>query len=143
MKAIIISFEDSEVEIKTLIVNANVRYWEGAEIILNGERISNESGDHVPCKQGDLWCPVIDVDTGTITNWEHGKSAKIHFKVCDEGVYHLVSESGDIVATKSGYVPDMMCPKENGYGDYIIMDIDCFGKIENWEFTSEGFDNDY
>lgn len=26
-----------------------------------------------------------------------------------------------------------MCPKENGYGDYIIMNIDENGFIQGWE----------
>jgi len=30
-----------------------------------------------------------------------------------------------------------MCPKDSGYGDYIIMDIDKNGFIQNWsaDFT--------
>jgi hypothetical protein len=32
-----------------------------------------------------------------------------------------------------------MCPKENGYGDYVIMDIDKDGKILNWKPNLEDF----
>jgi hypothetical protein len=36
-----------------------------------------------------------------------------------------------------------MCPKENGYGDYVIMDIDSEGKIINWKVDLSDFqDND-
>lgn len=41
-----------------------------------------------------------------------------------------------------GYVIDMMCPKENGYGDYIIMDIDENGIIQDWKPSFDEFEND-
>jgi hypothetical protein len=39
-----------EVEVKTLHVEANVRYWEDTEI--NGEP-DTEDGNNVPCKKGN------------------------------------------------------------------------------------------
>lgn len=125
-----------EVEITTLAVQAHVRYWDDAEI--NGE--SHESGETVPCKKGDLWCPFIDVDSGMILEWPKGTTAKIHFKVCDEGTYHLHDESGSIVLSiEEDHVPSILCPKESGYGDYIIMDIDENGKIQNWKADISSF----
>jgi hypothetical protein len=35
-----------------------------------------------------------------------------------------------------------MCPKENGYGDYVIMDIDREGKIANWKADLSDFQDD-
>ena len=40
-----------------------------------------------------------------------------------------------------GYVPKMMSPKEEGYGDYVIMDVDCDGKIDNWKVDFSDFEN--
>lgn len=128
MKAIIKI--EKEVEIKTIEVAAKARYWEDAKI--NGQ--STEKGDLVPFKKGDLWCPIIDIDTGIIKNWPQGTTAKIHFKVCDCGSYYLKDEQGNtVLSIEDDYVPKIMCPKENGYGDYIIMDINENGKIQNWK----------
>ena len=127
---------EKEVEIKTIEVAAEARYWEDAEI--NGE--STEEGELVPFKKGDLWCPIIDIDSGIVKDWPQGTTAKIHFKVCDCGSYYLKDEEGNTVLSIEGdYVPKIMCPKENGYGDYIIMDIDENGKIQNWKADISSF----
>lgn len=127
---------EKEVEIKTIEVIAEVRYWEDAEI--NGER--TKEGELVPFKEGNLWCPIIDIDTGIIKDWPQGTVAKIHFKVCDSGSYYLKDEEGNtVLSIEEYYVPKIMCPKENGYGDYIIMDIDKNGKIQNWKADISSF----
>lgn len=121
---------EKEVEAKFLKVYAGVRYWDDAEI--NGET-DTEDGDNIPCKEGDSWNPIIDLDKGLIINWEKGKIASLHYKVCDAGTYKLTEENGDIIAEYDGYVPDILCPDGEGYGDYIIMSIDENGYIQNWE----------
>jgi hypothetical protein len=128
-----------EFEVKTLLVEANVRYWEDATV--NG--VEDENGDLIPCKVGDTWKPIIDLETGLITNWEKGKEANIHYKVCDEGEYWLQDENGEkIVKAKGYYVPDFLAIDDSGYGDYIIMKVDKEGKINNWRFDSEPFTNE-
>jgi hypothetical protein len=128
---------ESEVEIKTLRVIANVRYWEDGEI--DGESDTEEG--EMPCKKGDVWCPLIDIETGKITTWKQGTAAKIHYKVCDGGMYELLDASGKVLLTRDGYVPDCLCPKEEGYGDYIIMDIDANGMIQDWKFDEESVED--
>ena len=76
--------------------------------------------------------PAIDVETGIIEGWTQGTKAEIHFKVCDQCTVSLIDEKDEIVKEHEGYVPDCLSPKENGYGDYIIMDIDENGKIKDW-----------
>ena len=121
---------EKEVDVKTLAVEAYVRYWEDAEI--NG--VDDVEGDLTPFRVGDLWCPIIDIDTGIIKGWPKGTTAKIHFKVCDAGSYYFIDENGNtIFSIEENYVPSIMCPKENGFGDYIIMDIDENGQIEKWK----------
>jgi hypothetical protein len=123
---------DEEVEITTLLVKAGVRYWEDSKI--NGE-YAKEDGNIVPCKIGNYWRPMIDVEKGLIVNWEIGKTADIHFKVCDEFAAKLVNPNGEVIlSVEDAYVPKCLCPKEDGYGDYIIMDIDENGYIQNWKF---------
>ena len=113
-----------------LKVEAGVRYWEDATV--NG--IKDVDGVLIPCKKGDLWCPIIDLDNGTIVNWERGKTAKVHYKVCDSGVYYILDENGDaILQWISDYVPNrFLCFGDTGCGDYIIMEINEDGKIINY-----------
>lgn len=60
-----------KVEIKTtketLLVDAGVRYWEDASV--NG--IEDEKG-LIPCRDGERWKPIIDIESGVITNWTKG-----------------------------------------------------------------------
>ena len=124
-----------EYNLKTLDVFAEVRYFEDATV--NG--VEDKNGDLMPCMNGDVWSPSIDIDSGIIINWEQGKKAEVHYKVCDAGSYYILDENQEEILSIEGYVPDVMCPKGNGYGDYIKMDIDEDGKILDWKFTLDGF----
>jgi hypothetical protein len=128
---------EKEVHIKTLHVEAGVRYWEDATV--NG--VEDEQGDLIPCRDGDYWKPIIDVDSGQIINWTKGVIADIHYKVCDDGQYTLKDADGNIIVIEEGYVPNCMCPKENGYGDYIIIHIDENGFIVDWKADFSDFDD--
>lgn len=127
-------------EIKYLLVKAHVRYWEDSTI--NGIE-DTENGEIIPCKQGEMWCPKIDIATGIIQNWEIGKTASIHYKVADCCGWELLDENNSVISSQEdGYVPRTLCPAENGYGDYIIMNIDEKGQIEKWRFDIDDFQND-
>ena len=129
---------EKEVQLKTLKVKANVRYWEDSEV----NKTEDTNGELIPCREGDCWCPVIDIDTGIITNWEKGMIANIHYKVCDRCSYEVIDSEGNVVEEDENYVPRTLCPKENGYGDYIIMDIDENGLIKDWKFRFSDFTNE-
>lgn len=123
-----------------LIVKASVGYWEDSEI--NGVE-DTENGDNIPCKQGDLWCPEINIETGIIENWEIGKTANIHYKVSDCCSWVIQDSNGRVIYFQDdGYVPDTLCPAERGYGDYIIMNIDENGQIDKWRFDIDDFQGD-
>ena len=123
-----------------LIVKASVRYWEDSKI--NGVE-DTENGDNMPCKQGDLWCPEINIETGIIENWEIGKTANIHYKVSDCCSWVIQDSNGRVIYFQDdGYVPDTLCPAERGYGDYIIMNIDENGQIDKWKFNIDDFQGD-
>ena len=117
-----------EVEITTLLVDAGVRYWEDAAV--NGTE--DEQGDLIPCRDGERWKPIIDIESGVITNWTKGVVANVHYKICDDGIYHLADAEGNILLTKDGYVPNILDVERDSYGDYIILNIDENGKIANW-----------
>ncbi len=129
---------EKEVEIKTLSAKAGVRYWEDSEI--NGVESDDDTGLLIPCREGDLGCPVIDIDTGIIQNWTKGVEAIVHYKVCDDGSYYLHDADGEVLLSIEGdYVPNIMCPEGEGYGDYIKMKILADGQICNWNPTLKGF----
>lgn len=117
-----------EVTVDRLRAECGVRYWEDATV--NG--VEDEDGDLIPLRSGDCWNPTIMLETGQILDWPQGTTASIHYKVCDEGIYSLLSPSGEVVAKIDGYVPKIMCPKDSGFGDYVIMDIGPDGVIADW-----------
>ena len=122
--------EKKKVDVKTLAVQANVMYWEDSEI--NG--VADEDGDLTPLRSGDNWEPSVEIETGKIREWPIGTVASIHFKVCDGFSFRLLDENDQVVYTsEEGYVPKFFCPKDSGYGDYIIMDIDSSGVIQGWD----------
>lgn len=120
----------------TILVYAYVRYWEDGEI--NGVE-DHPTTPTMPCAvkgdNGYYWMPIIDIETGQIRNWREGTTAEIQYKVCDEFECRIIDEKGGVrcsIKDYEGYVPNFMYPKENGYGDYIIMDIDENGYIQDW-----------
>lgn len=140
---------EREFDVKLLKVDAGVRYWDDAKV--NGEYDTNcEDSENpngsptIPCAEyirdrkrvlrgsNWRWRPVIDIESGQITNWTKGISANVHYKVCDDGIYTLLDSEGNGIIVIDGYVPEIMCPADAGYGDYIIMDIDENGFIQGW-----------
>ena len=117
-----------DVEVRFLQASCAVRYWEDAEV--NG--VADEDGSLIPCRNGENWEPLIDLETGVILNWTKGKAADIHYKVCDAGEYALLDADKQVVMKIDGYVPEIMAPAENGYGDYVIMSVDADGRIDDW-----------
>lgn len=105
--------------------------------------VEDKDGSLMPFMEGGKWCPVINFETGIIKDWPKGTTADIHYKVCDDGSYSLIDETGEsVLAIIEDYVPSILSPKENGYGDYIIMDVDENGQIADWlpditDFTNE------
>ena len=117
------------VAVRYLKVQAGVRYWEDASV--NG--VEDEDGSLIPCRDGETWAPVIDLDTGIIQDWPADTIASIHYKVCDDGCYALLDADRKEVKSIDGYVPSIMCPGDNGYGDYIIMTVGPDGAIQNFD----------
>jgi hypothetical protein len=130
--------KEKKVPVRYLQGRIGVRYWEDIEL---NEVDASEDGDDVPCKDGDNWCPLIDLSNGKIMNWGKGIKAKIHIKSVDDNDFYILDENKEIIfELKDVYVPKIMCPKENGYGDYVIMDIDENGFIENFDNDISGIE---
>lgn len=115
-----------------LEVRAEPRYWEDATV--NGEE--DTDGVLIPFRKGEMWCPLIRLEDGFIENWPTGTTANVHYKVCDQGEYWLVdSKENRLLKYKGDYVPDdFLCVDDNGYGDYIIFNVEANGFIKNWKF---------
>lgn len=138
--------ETKSVPVKYIRARCGVRYWEDATV--NGEE--DADGSRIPLREGtaadndDLnggnWRPTIDLDTGKIEGWPEGTTASIHYKVCDDGDYELLDADRNVVASIEGYVPSLMCPEGEGYGDYVIMEIAADGSIANWRADLSEFE---
>ncbi len=120
-----------------LEVSAKVRYWEDAHV--NGDR--DIDGTMTPFRNGDLWVPTIRLSDGKVMDWPEGMTAEIYYKVCDEGEYWLRSASRRLFKYRDYYVPDSyLCHGDEGFGDYIILNIGPDGIIKDWHeprFDSE------
>lgn len=123
-----------EFDIEYLFVEAGVIRWDDG--IMNG--IEDKDGN-IPCRDGDCWKPLININTGKIVNWTQGVRATIHYKVCDNGTYKLLDVNMELIKKIRDYVPKMLSPKAEGWGDYIIMDIEPNGQINDWKIILDEF----
>jgi hypothetical protein len=111
-------------------VEADVRYWEDA--LVNGT--TDDGGTLIPGGRGNCWHVRISLADGRVEEWPAGTTANIHYKVCDAGEYWLTDAEGCRVAKWRGhYVPDdFLCHGDNGFGDYIIMNVGQDGNIAGY-----------
>lgn len=125
----------SKINVKTLHTKVYPRFIEDASV--NGYH-ELESDPKMPFLKFDdqikdyFWEVNIDIDKGQIIDWPQKTIASVYYKVCDEGSYELYDEKDKLISSMDGYVPSIMYPKAEGYGDYIIMDIDENGFIQDW-----------
>lgn len=122
-------------EVKYLQAECGVRYWEDATV----DGVEDEAGSLIPHRSGDCWSPIIELAAGRVVDWPEGVTASTHYKVCDDGRYVLLDGDMNKVVEIDGYVPTMLSPGGNGYGDYVIMTIGPDGRIENWRVDLEPF----
>jgi len=122
---------------KYLRAKIGARYWEDSE--LNG---IPDVDENMPLKIGEYWELDIDLSNGKIDNWEVGNTANIHYKSVDNNYFYLLDENKKPTHKyEDGCVISTMCPKENGHGDYVIMNIDENGVIE--DFVDRTYDVDW
>ena len=133
-------------DINTIEVDAVVRYPEDSWLYdSEGKRYDDdEKNPQMPNIVNDgtafRWKPIINLNTGEITNWPLNRPAEVLYKVCDEFYCEVKTADGETTVKYGGYVPDFMSINDNGYGDYIDLSIDKNGCIKNWKFTKKDFD---
>lgn len=118
-----------KVPVRYLRADMSVRYWEDGSV--NGE--PDNDGNLIPLRKDNRWVIVVDLDTGKIEGWPGGVTANVHYKVCDNGLYSLLDAGRAEVTGAADYVPSMLAPGGNGYGDYVILDIGPDGQIKGWK----------
>lgn len=119
------------IDVKTLVVKAEPRYWEDA--LVNGIR-EDDNDPKIPCKKGDIWELNINIDTGQINNWIEGVTADVNYKVCDCCSWYLLDENSNIVYSNiDDYVPDFLMIDDYPDGDYIALNINEKGFIKDWD----------
>ena len=125
-------------EIKYVRVRAGVRYWEDTDI--NGES-DDDDNPRMPLVQeinGEKnWVFDIDIKTGKIKDWPKGTTAETHYKTCDDNTISFIGYSGKVLREVDCYVPGFLAIEDSGYGDYIIINIDGDGKINNFRFNED------
>lgn len=144
--------------VKTLVAYLNVRYPEDAYIAFDGKTFEEvaEDGSNLPDLMWGEWDIqtkyksfinryadkhqklaklVINIDRGIIKNWRPGIAMQIHWKVVDEGLYQYYDEDNTLMCEYEGYVPDELGVVDNSYGDYVIMNVDEHGVIEQWDYV--------
>jgi hypothetical protein len=124
-----------EFDVKYLLAEVGARYWEDADV----DGVEDTEGTLIPCRDGEYWKPLIDIETGQILNWEKGKTAEIHYKSCDDNIFKLLDADKNVIIERDGYVISMMCPIDEGYGDYVKMDINTDGFIKGFEADFSDF----
>ena len=112
----------------TIHVEATVRNPEDASVNGVDELEDTPQMPFLEKKGNDwVWCIDIDIDKGTIVNWPIGTKANTWYKVCDEC---KITYKG---AEYDNYVPEFLCPDDEGWGDYIDMTIREDGGICRWK----------
>ena len=143
--------------IKYLKATMGVRYWVDCDYSTdNGETWHDDFEDTdeedkriknlTPCvvhkdigyKPSDYLELIIDLDEGKVLNWRSGFCLHTNYKVCDDGEYSFLdADMNEIInITKEYdqyYVPDFLSIEDEGYGDYVYLNIDGEGNIEHFD----------
>lgn len=133
--------EDSVMEktdINYVKADLAVRHFEDAEV--NGVP-ENEETPLMPFVVNRRWIIEVDIKKGCILDWPKGVSARVNYKVCDEGIYMIYDSDKRLIKRKEGYVPDIFGQDDASFGDYVSMSIDADGRIQNWKVTDAMLEN--
>ena len=73
------------------------------------------------------WNITIDIENGKILNWPQGTTAKTNYKPSDDcDIFYLGKKYSD-------NVPDFLAIFDDGYGDYIYIEVLEDGTIKDWD----------
>lgn len=135
---------EQEIEIAFAECRIYARYWQDAYVNGVKDDAENPKMPFVEEHNGEKeWHIKINLDNGQICNWPQGTTAKVHYKSCDCNEVQILDRQLGIIKDYDGYVPTFLCPEGNGFGDYVIMNIDENGFIQNFNpVLDDIFDED-
>ena len=119
------------VNITHVHVFCSPRSWEDATV--NG--VEDTNGELIPLRKEGFWNIVIDIETGIIRDWPQGTTAKVHYKVCYQGMFSLLTDDPYRIESNVDCVPRIFNLYDNFDSDYLVLEIDGNGKIQNWPTT--------
>ena len=84
------------------------------------------------------WAITIDLNEGKVLDWPEGFAIRTNFKVCDDGEYLFFDADKNLITNITDeydqyYVPDFLSIEDEGYGDYVYINIGPDGKIEHFD----------
>lgn len=125
-------------EIEYVRVRAGVLYWEDTNV--NGES-DDDDNPRMPLIQeinGEKnWVFDIDIKTGKIKDWPKGTTAETQYKTCDDNTISFIGHNGKVLREVDCYVPEFLAIEDSCYGDYIFININEDGKINNFRFNED------
>lgn len=151
----------AEQDIRYLHATMGVRYWVDCDYSEDNGNTWNKNFDDTdeeserikkltPCVvhkdigygDSDYFEIIIDLNEGKVLNWKEGFCLRTSYKVCDDGEYVFLDENMNEVIniTKEydqWYVPDFLALEDDGYGDYVYLNINCDGTIDNADIMRE------
>ena len=150
------------IDFKYLKAKLYVRYWVDCRYSVDGGETwiynleDNENSDKkvfydLPCTYSEWDAKdnqiryiqlIIDLETGKVVNWTNNVLLETHFKVCDEGEYSFLDKSFNEVINITDeydqyYVPDFLSLEDEGYGDYVYIDIMKDGTIKHFDLMKD------
>lgn len=89
-------------------------------------------------REDSYWVIVIDLEEGKVLDWPQGFAISTNFKVCDDGEYSFLDAEKKLVVNitdeyEQYYVPDFLALEDEGYGDYVYIDICADGTIKHFD----------
>lgn len=146
---------NTEQDIRYLRATMGVRYWVDCDYSDDNGKTwhgdfddTGEESERImkltPCvvrkdigyDESDYLELLIDLNEGKVLNWPDGFCLKTNYKVCDDGEYVFLDENMNEVVNitkeyKQYYVPDFLSLEDDGYGDYVYLNINGDGTIDN------------
>ena len=102
-----------------------------------------ENDEPIPCKYDNVIVLNINIENGQILNWTIGVSANVLLNAENKGTYYLENSKGDIVAIlQNEYVPSILRINDPTNINYVNIDVDENGFIENYQKDFSDFENE-
>ncbi len=128
MKKLIVEYTDCYIDV--IEFDENQCSWKDKSTIPSFVKMIGDLDEIDPDYEVRL---EIDVENGKLLNHDLGHKIKLYNKAVDEGTYTLLDTETGETKTIQDYVISGLDTYGNGYGDYVILDVDKNGFIKGWD----------